>query len=121
MWRAKVDTGARTSALHVEDVEELPRDRLRFKVVTGRKPPFRRRTVMARLVKTARVKSSNGHYSTRYFVRTRIAIGDRRKDIELSLVSREKMVYRMLLGRTALAGDFVVDVSRRYIQSADMR
>jgi len=113
--RAKVDTGARTSALHVEDIESLGDGRVRFRVITGRKPPFRHIEVCAPVVKWGRVRSSTGHYTVRCFVKTRIRLGPVEKEIELSLVSRERMLYRMLLGRRALARDFLVDVSRRRV------
>lgn len=113
--QAKVDTGARTSALHVEDIERLNNGRVRFHVMVGRRPPFRRVEVTAPVVKYARVRSSTGHYAMRVFVRTRVRIGPVEKDIEISLVSREKMMYRMLLGRRALERDFLVDVSRRRV------
>lgn len=111
--RAKVDTGARTSALHVEDVEELPGGRVRFTVVRSRRekrPPVE---VVADVLKWARVRSSTGAYRRRCFVKTRVRLGAVEKEIEISLVSREKMIFRMLLGRKALEHDFVVDVSHK--------
>ena len=111
--RAKVDTGARTSALHVEDLVRLPHGRVSFDVIVGRKPPYKRVSVCAHVVKWGRVRSSTGHYTTRCFVRTRVRIGPIGKEIEVSLVSRERMLYRMLLGRKALEKDFLIDVSRR--------
>ena len=110
---AKVDTGARTSALHVEDLEVLPGDQVRFHVVTRSKGDGKWVEVTAPIVKWGRVRSSTGHFTLRCFVRTPIRIGPVFKEIELSLVSRERMLYRMLLGRQALAKDFLVDVSKR--------
>lgn len=111
--RAKVDTGANTSALHVEDMQFLPDGYAEFDVVLSRQNVRRRRRIVAKISRWAKVRSSNGHYSMRCFVHTTIRIGPIQKRIELSLVSREKMTYRMLLGREALEGDFVIDVSRR--------
>jgi len=111
--RAKVDTGARTSALHVESLEVLPNDEVRFEVVLSRRNKKRRVSVVAASLKKARVRSSTGVYRKRCFVMTRIRIGPVEKEIELSLVSREKMIFRMLLGRKALEHDFLVDVSHR--------
>lgn len=111
--KAKIDTGARTSALHVEGLELLSSGRARFRVVYSRRAPFKRKTVTATVVKRARVRSSTGDYSERYFVRARIRLGDTIKVIELSLVSREKMLFRMLIGRKALERDFLVDVAHR--------
>ena len=112
---AKVDTGARSSALHVEDLETLPRGRIRFRVVVHREHRDRHVRVVARISRRARVRSSNGEFETRYFVRTTMKLGSVEKEIEMSLVDRGKMVHRMLIGRTALKGDFVVDVSRRHL------
>lgn len=111
--KAKTDTGARSSALHVENLQVISERKLRFDVVIrgGAKP--RMQTVEAPIVRRSRVRSSNGHYTLRYFVQPLVRIGPVEKRIELSLVSREKMLFRMLLGRKALEGDFLVDVSLR--------
>jgi len=111
--RAKVDTGARTSAIHVENIEELPRGRVRFDVVLHRKQRDRRVHVLTRVVRRARVRSSSGHYSTRIFVSTPMLLGGVERDIELSLVDREKMIFRMLLGRAALGAPFLIDAGHR--------
>jgi len=112
---AKVDTGAQTSALHVENIEPVGRGRIRFDVVVHREKRDRHFPVTAHVVRRARVRSSNGHYDVRYFVETTVRIGPVEKTIEVSLVDRGKMAHRMLLGRSALRGDFVVDVSRRHV------
>ena len=111
--RAKVDTGARTSALHVENIEELPRGFVRFDVVLHRKKRDRRIHVKAKVTRRGRVRSSTGHQTTRLFVETTLRLGPIEKQVEVSLVDREKMIHRMLLGRAALAGPIRVDVNRR--------
>ena len=113
--RAKVDTGARSSALHVENIEELPRGRVRFDVVLHRQKRDRRVHVTTRIVRRGRVRSSTGHYETRIFVVAPAFIGPVERDVEVSLVDRERMIFRMLLGRTALAGEFLVDPARRHL------
>ncbi|MFO7974491.1 MAG: RimK/LysX family protein [Candidatus Hydrogenedentota bacterium] len=110
---AKVDTGARTSSLHVDNLEVLDDHYVRFEVVLSRRHSHKRVHVTAPVLKWGRVRSSTGHYHTRCFVKTRIRIGPVEKEIELSLASRERMLYRMLLGRKALEKDFLVDVSKR--------
>lgn len=112
---AKVDTGAQTSALHVEDIELLGRGRIRFLVVVHRTKRDRHFPVTAKISRRARVRSSNGHYDSRYFVKTLMRMGSVEKEIELSLVDRGQMAHRMLLGRSALRGHFVVDVSKRHL------
>lgn len=118
---AKIDTGARSSALHVEDLVPLTRSRVRFRVVIHREHRDRHVPVVARVSRRARVRSSNGEFETRYFVKTTMRLGAVEKEIEMSLVDRGKMVHRMLIGRTALTGDFLVDVSRRHLLDRPLR
>ena len=118
---AKVDTGARSSALHVEDIRELPRGIVRFDVVLHREHRDRRVHVRARVTRRSRVRSSNGELSPRLFVETTLRLGGVEKPIEVGLVDRAKMIHRMLLGRAALAGPFLVDVDHRMLQSKRRR
>jgi hypothetical protein len=112
--RAKMDTGARSSALHVENLEEIGHGRVRFDVRLHRKDRDRRVSVEAPITRRGRVRPSSGVAEDRIFVTAVIQIGPVKQEIELSLVSREKMIFRMLIGRSALAHAFMVDVSRRY-------
>ncbi|WP_193212295.1 ATP-dependent zinc protease family protein [Luteolibacter marinus] len=116
--KAKIDTGARSSALHVENLEDLGDGRVEFDVVYSRRKPFKRKRVTAPVVKWARVRSSTGHFQKRCFVMARIRIGEEECEVEISLVSRDKMLFRMLLGRKALEHRFLVDVSRRNVLSS---
>lgn len=113
--RAKVDTGARSSALHVENIAEIAPDRVRFEVILHRDRPERRVTVEAPVVRRTRVRSSTGRAEPRVFVRTTLRIGRIVLPVELGLVDRAGMLYRMLIGRTALGTRFLVDPSRRYL------
>lgn len=113
--RAKVDTGARTSALHVENIEELPRGFVRFDVVQHRGKPGSRISVKAKITRRSRVRSSSGHQTERLFVKTTLVLGPIKKQIEVSLVDRKKMIHRMLLGREALKGPIMIDVDRRMV------
>jgi hypothetical protein len=117
---AKVDTGARTSALHVDRIARLPGGRVRFEVVLSRKNPARCVPVEADLVRVTRVRSSTGHRQERYVVATSIRIGKWKRRVELSLVRREHMICRMLLGRSALSG-FLVDVDRKHEHGRPVR
>lgn len=105
---AKVDTGARSSALHVENIQEINDRELSFDVVIGRRNKLRRIPVTAPLVRMAMIRSSTGPLRKRMLVEAKIQVGGVEKMIEVSLVSRPHHVCRMLLGRTALADDFVV-------------
>ena len=113
--KAKVDTGARTSALHVGRIEELPDGRVRFEVVVREKPKLRTTIVEARPVKRTIVKSSSGEKQERFVFRTTLRIGPVERGVELNLVSRGGMLCRMLVGRTALSGGLLVDPERKYI------
>jgi hypothetical protein len=111
---AKIDTGAKTSAIHVENARHTKPGKVAFDVVRSRKKNAKRTTVEADIVRETRVKSSSGHANERIVVATTMRIGDHEKRIELTLVSRPHMICRMLVGRTALEGDFLVDVSLRH-------
>ncbi len=115
--RAKVDTGARTSALHVENIEEFGSERVRFDIILHRDKRDRRVHVVARVHRRSRVRSSNGQSETRYFVRTRLRLGSVEREVEMSLVDRGRMIHRMLLGRSALGPPFLIDAHRRMVQS----
>jgi hypothetical protein len=112
---AKADTGARRSALDVEDVVELGDGWIRFDIVLDRKDRSQTQTVKAKIDHKTRVRSSNGQQHERYFVRTRVRIHGRIKEVEFSLVSRKSMMCRILLGRKALEGDFLVDSGGKYL------
>ena len=105
--KAKIDTGARTSALHADFVEPFIKDgtqMVRFGV-----HPLQKRLdleiVCEAPVKDYRsVSDSGGHREMRYVIETDICFGDRTLRAELTLTNRDNMRFRMLLGRTAMAG-----------------
>jgi hypothetical protein len=113
--RAKLDTGARTSAIHVSRIEEREDGRLRFQVVVREHPIPRTRWIEADAVRDARVKPSHGQLQDRKVVRTRMRLGLFEQEIEIGLVCRQGMVCRMLLGREALAGRLLVDSASIYL------
>jgi len=112
--RARIDTGARTSALHVENVRLLAGSRVRFDVRLRRDDPTARVTVETKVSRRTPVRSSTGQAEARLFVKAHVRLGGREQLIEVGLVDRRNMLYRMLLGRSALERRFLVDVSRRY-------
>ena len=112
---AKVDTGARTSALHVERVEELPGGRVSFDVRLSPSEPKKCVRVNAVVRRRGRVRVASGAEKWRLFVVARVRLGEVTRSIEIGLVDRRRMLYRMLLGRSALAGFFVVDPSARFL------
>jgi hypothetical protein len=119
--RAKIDTGARTSSLHVTNIEELPGDRIAFDVVRDRRRHYKHVRCEANVVRRSRVRSSNGVMQTRYVVETTLRLGEVTKTVEVSLSSRGRMIYRMLLGRRSLADDFLIDAGKRYAATKRVR
>ncbi|WP_296831165.1 ATP-dependent zinc protease [Thiomicrospira sp.] len=117
--KCKVDTGARTSALHAFSVEPFERDGqdwIRFGVHPHQQE-LEIEVWCEALVKDKRVVTdSGGNKTERYFIETELVLGDQRFMIDLSLTSRDTMRFRMLLGRVAMETRFVVDVSRSYCQ-----
>ena len=113
--RAKIDTGARASALHVENIRELGSGWVRFDVRLSRNQSERRVTVEAPIARRGRVRPSSGVLEVRIFVAITVRIGPVEREIELSLVDRGRMIFRMLIGRRALAHAFLIDPSRRYV------
>jgi ribosomal protein S6--L-glutamate ligase len=117
--KAKVDTGARTSALHAFYVEPFGTARAR-KVRFGVHPVPRRNDIAiectARLIDRREVRSSNGRIEERYVIETPIRIGDRQWRIEITLANRDMMNYRMLLGRQAIPHDGLVRPSASFLQ-----
>ena len=112
--RARVDTGARTSALHVENVRLLAGGRVRFDVRLSKNDPRARVRVTAKISRRTPVRSSTGHSEPRLFVEAQIRMGGREQRIEVGLVDRRNMLFRMLLGRGALERRYLVDVTKRY-------
>lgn len=112
---AKTDTGARRSAIDVKQLHRRPDGQVEFEVVLDRRDRTRTVKVVSPVAHVTRVRSSNGEQRERYFVRTRLSLAGVEKEIELSLVCRESMVCRMLLGRKALEDHFLVDVTGKYL------
>jgi|HubBroStandDraft_3_1064219.scaffolds.fasta_scaffold08139_2 hypothetical protein len=118
--KAKIDTGARTSTLHVDAVtvvERLASGGEVAELSLGPDPvdPARRLTTRAVILDRVSVTDSGGHPEERPRIETTLMLGPVRKPILLTLTDRSEMLFRMILGRTALAGDFRVDVARKYV------
>ncbi len=109
---AKIDTGARTSSLHAFMIEPYgPQDkrRVRFGVHPLPDRPDIEVFCSAELVGQREITSSNGETEMRYIISTPVSIGGQQWSIEISLTNRESMQYRMLIGRTALRDNIIVD------------
>jgi len=113
LLKTKVDTGARTSAIHVDNIQKLPGNRVRFDVVV-RVSRLKTVSVETDVVRLSRVRPSTGARQQRLVVRTKVRLGGHEREIELSLVSRHGMLCRLLLGRSALKELFLVDPATPY-------
>jgi hypothetical protein len=119
--KAKVDTGARTSSLHVAAIRRLAGSRDGAAEIEITLAPDRRRPellVRARVRQLARIRvtDSGGHSELRPVIETLVVLGPVAKRIRVTLADRSPMLFRMILGRKALEGDFVVDASKKYLQ-----
>ena len=115
--KAKIDTGAATSALHASKLERFEVDGQPWVRFTVR--PHQRRAggamrVEAPVIDERRVRSSNGKSELRPVIETEISLGEQVWNVEFTLTRRNAMGFRMLLGRRALRRRAVVDVSSSY-------
>jgi len=116
--KAKVDTGARTSALHAFDIEHWDQNgqpMVRFKV-----HPLQREThltiqAIAPLLAVRQVRNSGGQAQTRPVIKTLVSLGQQHWPIELTLTNRDVMGFRMLLGREAVRHRFLVNPGQSYL------
>ncbi|MGL4473301.1 MAG: ATP-dependent zinc protease family protein [Shewanella sp.] len=118
--KMKVDTGAKTSCLHAFKVKPFSKNGqawIRFwlhpnqdsmEEAVCESPVFDRRYVT----------DSGGHKQLRYVIKTPLQIGTQEFDIEMTITNRDNMKFRMLLGRRALAGRFMVDSQASFLTSA---
>lgn len=118
--KAKVDTGARTSALHAEQVTYVRRRGqtiVQFVVSSGRDSAGSHAVVQAPLLEERRVRSSNGKEELRPVIETVVRLGTEEWSIEVTLTNRDQMGFPMLLGRQALKGHAVVDPGRSFLNA----
>jgi len=120
--KAKIDTGARTSALHAFRLSTFTRDGqdwARFEIHPHQRTALDAITVEAPVVDMRRVRSSNGEIQDRPVIRTDIVIQGHRWPIEITLTSRDEMGFRILIGRAAIRRRFVVDPARSFTGESD--
>jgi hypothetical protein len=116
--KAKIDTGARTSALHAFDIEMFTRKGREF--VSFKVHPFQKdmrtvRTCVAEVVDKRKVKNSGGKSSIRPVISTRIKVGELSWMIEVTLINRDEMGFRLLVGREALRGHLLVNPGSSFL------
>lgn len=116
-FRAKIDTGARTSALHATNLKLVEGDgetTVQFHVPVPGTPRTTR--CVCPLVDRRAIKNTSGQPEERYIIRTTLVLGKRRWPIEVSLADREKMGFDLILGRTAVRNrKILVNPGRSYL------
>jgi hypothetical protein len=111
--KAKIDTGARTSSLHGDDIE-VAGDHVSFTITPWQGSELDSVRVNTKLLDWRTVRSSSGDSDERPSVLVEIRVLDQLVPVELTLTRRDQMGFRMLVGREALRNRFVVDSGRSY-------
>jgi hypothetical protein len=118
--KVKIDTGARSSALHAFAIKELEKNGkpiIRFKVHPIQRNNHMTITAEAELLEYRKVRNSGGIIQLRPVVKTQVKLGEKQWSIELTLTNRDVMGFRMLLGRQAVRNKFLVDPGKSFLQS----
>lgn len=116
--KVKVDTGARTSAIHTDFIEPYDNNGapyVRFGLSNTIGDEEHIIVCEAPILDQRQITSSSGEKETRYVINTQMTLGGITKDIELTLTNRSTMKFKMLLGRTALSKDFNVAPGKSYV------
>jgi hypothetical protein len=118
--KAKIDTGARSSALHafhLHTFSEGDRNLIHFQVHPYQKDSHHTVTTTAEILEWRQVTNSGGNSQLRPVIKTNVLLGDRKWAIELTLTNRDVMGFRMLLGREALKKGFLVHPNKSFLLS----
>jgi hypothetical protein len=116
--KAKIDTGAKTSALHafqVDRFQQSARDYVRFQMHPLQNNDSLVVECEALLIDQRQVSDSGGHKEMRYVIETRMQLSELEIPIQLTLTNRDSMRFRMLLGRQAMANNILVDPAASFL------
>jgi hypothetical protein len=118
--KAKVDTGARTSALHAFSVtpfKEGDQEKVRFDIHPVQNDVSVVVTCVADVIDKRFITDSGGHREERYVISTTLVLAGRSWPIEITLTERDTMLFRMLLGRSAIRKRYIVNPARSFIKT----
>jgi hypothetical protein len=118
--KAKIDTGAKTSALHAFNVEIIKKDEqeiVQFEIHPLQKDNQTSVTATAKLWEYRTVKNSGGGVEERPVIMTKVRLGNFNWEIALTLTNRDSMGFRMLLGRDAVKNRFLVDCGNSFFHN----
>ncbi len=117
--KAKIDTGAKTSALHAFNIESFyieDIEYVRFDIHPLQKNKKLSRSCYARVVDRRMVSDSSGKKEKRYVIESNLKAGEKSARVEITLTNRDTMSFRMLLGREAIKSlKMVVDISKSFV------
>lgn len=120
--KVKIDTGARTSAVHAYEIQPFDRDGRAYvgfflhPIQEQERPEI---WCESPVLDERTITSSNGEQEIRYIIETLLNVGDDSWPIELSLANRDEMGFRMLLGRQAMRGRLIVDPGRSFCMGGE--
>lgn len=113
--KAKIDTGAKTSALHAENIEVVTIENKKYVKFVFSDDKGHEKKVKARFIEERKIKSSTGQSTVRPVVKAKIKMGKEEFEIELTLINRDLMGFKMLIGRDALKHQFLINPSKSYL------
>ncbi len=116
--KAKIDTGARSSSIHAFDVEtyfENEQEFVRFTIHPAQRREQPEIAAVAPILERRSIRSSNGECQSRIVIRTTLSLLGQEFPIDLTLANRDAMGFRMLLGREAVRGRYLIEASQSYL------
>ncbi len=113
--KARVDTGAKTTSIHAENIKEQLVNGEKYVRFTTVDEKGQKHTLLKPVVTQQRVRSTSGDVNERYVIQKNVRIGKREFKIAVNLNNREKLTHKFLIGRNLLIGNFNVDVSQTFM------
>ncbi len=115
--KAKIDTGAYNSSIHVSSIIEFEKDGkkwIKFTILDDGRPEFNNTIYETCEFEERKVKSSNGGVEERYFIKMLLILKGMKLKVKLSLSNRKDLRYPLLLGRRSIRRNFIVDTSKTF-------